>query len=211
MINIDRCYSTGMVQGTSNVGGLIGFAHKVRITNSYSTSDIEETLGWRTSLYGREYMFMYFGGLIGTCGEGELINCYSAGKVAVEPYAPYSQVEYHGFIGPSIYGYDNDAESCYFDVDKAGRSDNCAEAKSTQQMKSQSTFAGWDFTNIWIIDGSVNEGYPQLLFSYSPVEGLNIFAVTDMGLKQVTEVYVITDIGLKKVSQNKIISDTSLK
>ena len=50
-----------------------------------------------------------------------------------------------------IYGYDNDAESCYFDVDKAGRSDNCAEAKSTQQMKSQSTFAGWDFhSHRWI-------------------------------------------------------------
>lgn len=205
MINIEQCYATGIVQGTSNVGGLIGYLYNARVLNSYATGGIEETLGWRKSLYGREYMFMYFGGLIGTSGAGQIINCYSAGQVAGAPYASYSQVEYHGLIGPDVYGYsENDVTYSYFDIDKANRSDDYATSKNTSQMKQQSTFNGWDFTDVWGIDNGINDGYPYLLFFESPppLKGINIFVITDMGLKQVSEVSFITDNGLKSVSEN---------
>lgn len=212
MINIEECYSAGTVQGASNVGGFIGFLYNARVVNSYSVSNLEETLGWRASLYGREYMLMYFGGFTGASGGVQIINCYSAGKVAGAPYDNYEQVEYHGFLGSDVYGYyDNDAASSYFDLEKAGRSDNYAEAESTAQMKQQSTFIGWDFNGVWGIGGGVNEGYPHLLFSYSPAEGLNIFVITDAGLRQVAEAYVITGAGLKRVSENSIITNTGLK
>ena len=211
MINISQCYATGRVKGVAKVGGLIGFCSNVTITDCFSTGNLEESPGWEGAGSSRQYLFRYFGGLIGTTSLSNITNCYSCGKVAGLPYAGYTQYEYHGFMGPSEYGDENTVLSSYFDLDKSGRTDNFATAKSTYEMKQQSTFTGWDFINIWKIEGVINDGYPFLLFSYSPVEGLNIFVITDIGLKQVTEAYVITDIGLKKISQNKIISDTGLK
>lgn len=212
MINIEECYSTGTVQGIENVGGLIGFLYNAKVVNSYSISNLEETLGWRNTIWGKEYMFRYFGGFTGASGGVEVINCYSAGKVAGVPYDNYTQVEYKGFLGSDIYGnFDIDVISSYYDSEKAGRSDDYAIPKTTQEMKQQSTFIGWDFINIWGIESGFNDGYPFLLFSYTPTEGLNIFVITDMGLKQVTEIFAITDTGLKMVSNGNLITDTGLK
>jgi len=77
-------------------------------------------------------------------------------------------------------------------------------------MKQQTTFAGWDFISIWGIDGSTNDGYPFLLFSYVPVTGLEVFVITGLGLKQVSEICLITDTGLMTVVDYKVISDTGL-
>lgn len=208
MINIEQCYSTGTVQGTSNVGGLVGSLYNARVINSYSTGNLEETLGWRSNLWERQDMFRYFGGLTGTSGGVEIINCYSAGEVAGAPYDNYPQVEYKGFLGsPDSSYYFNDVTSSYFDSDKSGRNDNYGTPKTTAEMKQQSTFNLWDFTDIWGIESSFNEGYPFLLFSYTPppAGGINIFVITDKGLKQVLEVHVVTDEGLKIVSVNNII------
>lgn len=211
MINISQCYSTGMIKGVSKVGGLIGFCSNTTITDCYSIGNLEESPGWENAGYAREYLFRYFGGLIGTSSLSVITNCYSCGKVADVPYAGYTQYEYHGFVSPSEYYEDNNITSSYFDISKAGRTDNFAAAKSTQEMKKQSTFNGWDFISIWGMNGGVNEGYPYLVFSFAPAEGINIFVITDNGLKQVIEVYVITDTGLKMVSQSNIIADTGLK
>jgi len=207
MINIEQCYSTGTVQGTSNVGGLIGYSLNAHVINCYSISNLEETLGWRKSLYEREYMFRYFGGLIGTSCSGQITNSYSMGNVAGNPYGSYPQVEYHGCIAPDIYGsLENEVVNTYFDIETSGRSDNCAISKTTSEMKQQSTYSGWDFTDVWGIDNGINEGYPYLRFSESPplppLTGINIFVITDMGLKQVVEVSSITDDGLKSVVDN---------
>ena len=196
MININQCYSTGTVKGVSKVGGLIGFCSNATISDCYSTGSLEESPGWENAGYAREYLFRYFGGLIGTSSLSVITNCYSCGKVADVPYAGYTQYEYHGFMGPSEYGDENTVASLYFDVSKAGRTDNFAVAKSTQEMKQQKTFIGWDFIGIWRIGGGVNA---------------KCFYFTDIGLKQVTEMYLITDMGLKKVSQINLIADTGLK
>lgn len=69
-------------------------------------------------------------------------NCFSAGTVtatAEEPdyvagFCPYNDV-------PT---YD-----CYFDHDIAPLDDDYATPKTTAEMKTQSTFSGWDFTDVW--------------------------------------------------------------
>jgi len=211
MININQCYSTGTVMGVVKVGGFIGLCSNANISNCYSMGNLEESPGWSNNVYNREYLFRYFGGFIGTSSLNVITNCYSCGKVADVPYAGYTQYEYHGFEGPSEYSEENYVASSYFDISKTGRTDNIAVAKTTQEMKQQNTFVGWDFINIWRLDSVTNEGYPYLLFSFTPIEGLNIFVITDMGLKQVLEAYVITNTGLNMISNNKIVTDTGLK
>jgi hypothetical protein len=36
------------------------------------------------------------------------------------------------------------------------------EPKSTSQMKTLSTFSGWDFDLVWAMDSGRNDGYPYL-------------------------------------------------
>ena len=43
----------------------------------------------------------------------------------------------------------------------------CGSPKFTDDMKLQSTFANWDFNNVWVMDSNVNDGYPS--FRSSPV------------------------------------------
>lgn len=38
--------------------------------------------------------------------------------------------------------------------------------RTTSQMKTQGTFTGWDFTNTWGINPSINDGYPYLRWYY---------------------------------------------
>jgi hypothetical protein len=46
----------------------------------------------------------------------------------------------------------------------------CATGNTTAQMKTQSTFtdAGWDFDNVWTMDGVTNDGYPFLKWQAGP-------------------------------------------
>jgi hypothetical protein len=40
-------------------------------------------------------------------------------------------------------------EDCYYDHDNAPLDDDYATPKTTAEMKTQSTFSGWDFTDVW--------------------------------------------------------------
>ena len=53
--------------------------------------------------------------------------------------------------------------ACYYDTTTAGASDSGkGNGKSDSDMKTDSTFSGWDFTNIWIRSDALNNGYPYL-------------------------------------------------
>ncbi|KAF2962245.1 hypothetical protein [Fervidobacterium sp. 2310opik-2] len=86
----------------------------------------------------------------------------SAGQVR-NNYVAIKVTNGQGFVGyiPSG-GSSSGASGNYFDKDVAGTSSDKLNtpAKTTAEMKMQSTFVGWDFTNVWII----NEGndYPRL-------------------------------------------------
>ncbi|MGC8955298.1 MAG: hypothetical protein ACP5JS_04270 [Fervidobacterium sp.] len=78
-------------------------------------------------------------------------------------YAAIKVTNGQGFVGYIVTsGYDKGATNNYFDKDVATTSSDKVgtPAKSTQEMKIQSTFTSWDFTNTWTIDEG--NDYPRL-------------------------------------------------
>ncbi|MFA0887648.1 MAG: GLUG motif-containing protein [Synergistales bacterium] len=139
---IRRCFMKGSVSGSFTVGGLVGNAeYAASILNSYALADV----GAGNSDCG---------GLLGYGTEMSVGNCYAAGLVT----AP-------SFVG-GLVGRNGDGlvvAGSYYDEDVAGVSDNgWGIPRSTSEMKTRSTFSGWDFDVVWAIGPGVNDGYPYL-------------------------------------------------
>lgn len=134
-------YSTGTVSGNNIVGGLIGYfgeEYESTIDNSYSTCHVSGT--------GE------IGGLIGA-NFSNITNSYSTGLVT-------GNSAIGGLVGTNESGvYSNS----FYDTNTSGQSDTGKGVpKTTAEMKTQSTFTGWDFSSIWGMDSSTNSGYPYL-------------------------------------------------
>jgi hypothetical protein len=153
---IYTAYSAGNVVGCP-AGGLVGFQFGGNIWNTYSRSNVSAT-AWNTGCN--------VGGLIGYQKDGgqydyaRVLYSYSTGNVTG------GGSNLGGFIGYKVSGSNFDP---HWDVDTSGRSNMCGSGgcdnfygKNTTEMKKQSTFVNWNFTNIWAIDHSKNNGYPYL-------------------------------------------------
>mgnify|MGYP000966059192 FL=1 len=139
--SITTSYATGIVTGAGAVGGLVGAnSEGASISDSYATGAVT---GQMTT-----------GGLVGlNTNGGSIINSYATGAVAGNKLVG-------GLVGYNSYG---SAKYSYWDKDTSKMdSSACGTGKTTEDMKKQATFAGWDFTNIWKIEGSRNNGYPFL-------------------------------------------------
>jgi len=138
---IRRCFMKGTVQGDTWVGGLVGdLEYAGSIVDSYALADVEAT----TAMCG---------GLVGYGMEMSIYRSYAAGLVTTPSFAG-------GLVAK---GSDVYVEDSYYDEDVAGVSGNgWGTPKYTFEMKTQSTYAGWDFANVWAIRSDVNEGYPSL-------------------------------------------------
>lgn len=124
------------VQGTSgSVGGLVGYNDTNGvITNSYARTNVSGT--------GNQ------GGFVGI-NKGEIDNCYSVGKVE-------GLNTKGGFAGYS----DGSIDSSYYDKDVCGLSDTSkGTPRTTPQMKTKTTYVGWDFTYTWFY---IVSQYPTL-------------------------------------------------
>jgi len=67
--DIDKCYATGKVTGSKQVGGLLGY-NDLSVSNSYATGDVTGNGDY------------YVGGLIGLdWGGGKKVNNYATGNV----------------------------------------------------------------------------------------------------------------------------------
>ena len=142
---VNSCYSTGSVTGTSSVGGLMGLADR----DSYMTTSYS-----RCAVTGTDKV----GGVVGYNG---LIMTYS---YSMGPVTGSTNVG--GMEGYAFPRYASSAYYCFWDIETSGRTSNAAyynaTGKTTAEMMTQSTFtdAGWDFTNTWcMVD---NATYPQL-------------------------------------------------
>jgi len=53
----------------------------------------------------------------------------------------------------------------FWDINFSGQETSAGDeiGKTTEEMKTQSTFSGWDFSTVWAINSNVNEGYPYLI------------------------------------------------
>ena len=94
---------------------------------------------------------------------GIIENCYSACTLI-------STGDKYGFAGYVL--EDSEVRNCYYDGTLAGyvsepevdtEGGSAGEPRSTELMKTQSTFVGWDFDNVWAIHENYNDGYPFFL------------------------------------------------
>ena len=179
---ITNCYVTGQVSGTGNVGGLVGYNSGPLLANCYFTGQVTGTgdvVGGLVGSSGTSIVNCYsngqvtganfVGGLVGSIGgmrwtNDSIINCYASGQVnGTGNYVG-------GFAGSNNLSF---IINCFFDTQTTGQANGIGinvinvdvfiidvTGKTTAQMKTQTTFANWDFTNVWgICEGNT---YPFL-------------------------------------------------
>ncbi|MFC0215827.1 Ig-like domain repeat protein [Paenibacillus chartarius] len=142
--NVSKSYATGNIYVSNHdyiiAGGFIGRQGTSTIDNSYATGNV---------IYEGTATSTFMGGFIGGSG-GSIVNAYSAGKVE----GP----------GSSNYGFSDSGvtvTSSYFDTETSGMgSTGKGTPKTTEEMRTASTFVNWDFNNIWII--KEGQDYPRL-------------------------------------------------
>jgi len=130
--DIINCYSSGTVSGTNYVGGLVGYMWDSTIVNSYSTSMVSGNTG--------------AGGIVGFAKTAVIQHTYATGLVS-------SSDETGVLIGHS----DNSTiTNSYYNSKISDRTDNYATGLTSEQMKSQAVYTGWDFENTWSIANSTS-------------------------------------------------------
>ena len=135
IVEISECFSEGNITGTANnydcIAGIVGY------NSLYSSCLSISNCYSKVSLTG--------GRCDGISVNGSHTKCYYAGKVS-------NSYDYF-YCGGSY---------TYYDITIIG-TNRCSDennARNTSQMKTQSNYEGWDFTNIW----KITEGktYPTL-------------------------------------------------
>ncbi|MFC1644147.1 GLUG motif-containing protein, partial [Candidatus Omnitrophota bacterium] len=222
---VSNCYSTGSV--TSNrspsncVGGLIGYiGHdypngNVYISNSYSTASVSGNyagglVGINASIEPNNIRNSYatgsvtgtgsgnVGGFVGWNSPGNITNCYSTGLVS-------GSGTLGGFLGADSGG--NTLTKNFWDKDTSNQTSSAAqgagaiEGKTTAQMKTQSTFTGWDFSNDeagtygdWMM-----AGYPHLTMEHSATI-TNVYQLQLMALDLTADYTLANDINASETS-----------
>ena len=133
---IGRCYSTGTVSGRYSVGGLVGFNGWGVVSDCYSHSTVKANqLG--------------IGGLVGYNG-AIVNNCYAAGGVT-------GSSDVGGLVGRNS----GAVTGCFWDIEASGQKTSAGgTGEMTAGMKQKTTFADWDFIEVW--DIAENQTYPFL-------------------------------------------------
>lgn len=143
--NINVSYSGKVDAGKDKFGGLAGCGQKGTIENSYAMGSVTADGCDRV------------GGLAGCIDlEGKVENVYSTGQVSGS-----NATQIGGLVGrlgsgvPSLYNF--------WDTQTSGQATSAVgDGKTTSEMKTQGTYTGWNFTTIWNISSSINNGYPYL-------------------------------------------------
>ena len=127
------------------VGNVLG---KGVFFSSYATGSVSAT-----------YLSAVVGGLIGSIESGYVIDCFASGAVERQ-FGDYC----HGTCPGGLIGHARiNLYDSFWDRQTTGQSQSSGSqseyGKTTSQMKSQSTFTGWDFDTIWYMPSG---GYPAL-------------------------------------------------
>ncbi|MDR2693738.1 MAG: hypothetical protein LBB74_05935 [Chitinispirillales bacterium] len=140
------CFSGNISGGLVSAGGLVGENYRGgEIKDCYAAGSFLQSGGNRA------------GGLVGWNNGGSITNCYAVGRVSGMSYGDAG-----GLVGANdvVDGKGGDVNSSYYNRETGGLSDvGKGSPKTTAEMKLQDTYAGWDFNEIWVMDGQ-NSGYP---------------------------------------------------
>lgn len=152
--------SKGTVIGNTIVGGLCGYNSQGVIENSYTRSSLQSS--------------SICGGIVGQLNAGEVKNSYSLAKFTSS-----------GALTAGIFGMKTSGivQNCFWRTDSSNITPDGSDitAKSEEELLSVETYtdttssglsSAWDFIHnpnndtqngdYWLIDESVNEGYPSL-------------------------------------------------
>ncbi|MCL2679847.1 MAG: hypothetical protein FWF18_06205, partial [Dehalococcoidia bacterium] len=187
--NISNCYVTGSIStsAASNLSGPLG--HRTAISGGISgygglISNCFFVGSLSSSTQGNG-AYSYAGGISGFIetnsyyGDGSVSNCYSVANISLSTTASYSMFDTAsaggicGFSGGnatvrnSYWSIDsvqsvNGAALATSDKKGLGSGVGQATALTSEQMRQQSSFSGWDFINVWTYRSGVNNGYPVL-------------------------------------------------
>ena len=169
---VRNCYNVGHVTSSSAGGGIVGFASEGVIENCYSSgtiygADVGGILGENggniivKDCYNAGYVTNYQssagGGIVGSIEKegGAILNCYNIGRIRNTSYSGE-------IVGRNTKG---SITNCYYIEDKlpgVGKGTDTATASSPEEFTLQLTFTGFDFENVWEIDGSGEYKFPTL-------------------------------------------------
>ncbi|MEE9432317.1 MAG: GLUG motif-containing protein [Melioribacteraceae bacterium] len=186
---VTMSYSSGTVTGEFNVGGFIGNNSDAIVENCFSTGNTSGSAS--------------IGGLIGyssfDINEGVFVeNCYSIGHVS-------GIDKVGGLIGQKLY---SDVVNCFWDTETSRTSLSASgTGKTTSQMQTETTFtkAGWNFKNIWQMNG-----YPDFTSNPLPVE-LTSFTVRNINNKIELEWETATEVNNYGFEIERKYQDLSIK
>jgi len=182
----DSC-AIGTISGNKNVGGLVGFNYGgwrggCIVSGSYSMTNVSGRekvgglVGWNIGgNISDSYAMGSVSGEIdtgGLVGDNGLVGHIDRGGVVTNTYAVVNvtgEENVGGLIGHNPEGAD--VRDSFVDGEISGQEQAVGmnngtvenvHSLSTNEMKDKSTYAGWDFENIWSIDEGRNNGYPYL-------------------------------------------------
>ena len=173
---VSDSYADVAVTGQAAVGGLMGtVANDSAVSGSYATGTVSVHIGVGTRAGGlvgvvssRSTVSDSYatattssksnaGGLVGWLEGGTVSRSYATGSVS-------SQDNERGGLVGTVEGSNNTVSDSFYDQTTTGQSDDTGKGvpKTTADMQNQATFTNWDFTTIWAIDQTINNGYPYL-------------------------------------------------
>ena len=220
--HIYNSHTSGSVTGSGVAGGLVGSSTSYSLIEYSSSSanvsiggsgyrvgglaGVNSTYSYIKNCFARGSVtgYQFVGGLVGFNGELYVVenddstieDCFSTGYVTGTLYKG-------GLAG-------NNDDGCivttsFWDMNTAGEQYSpWGTPKSTSEMKTLSTFtnAGWDFTNIWDIDGVYNNGYPFLVYERLTLPLVTTADITDITDKSATANGTLDDLGYRNFSQH---------
>jgi Zn-dependent metalloprotease len=137
---ITESSASGHITGSSYLGGLVGYGFMDTVTNCYATGAVGSSGNSKV------------GGLVGRSFSGIITKCYSTGAVS-------GTTDKGGLVGKNTAV--GNVIASFWDKQTSGQSSSAGGiSRTTAQMKTKSTFTGWDFTSIWSIDEGAD--YPRL-------------------------------------------------
>ena len=145
-ITVKKCYNTGTLTSGRNgrVGGISGHASDYStISECFNTGTIND--GWA-----------YVGGLLGYLGSYSTIhNCYNTGDLTSSTFQAGG-----GAIGQT--GGEFAIENCYYLSGCVKKGNSFGTVLTSDQMKAEEYFEGWNFNKTWEIGYNVEYPYPTL-------------------------------------------------
>jgi len=217
---IENCHSTATFGGIDSFGGFVNYGGWLRIEKCSSVSTI-------TCQYG------YTGGFASELDAIYVINCFSICNliVTINPrfvagFVPFTYYDNTYINSYCVLNYTNQTElteeepgaflgaisdppivmtSCYYNSDTCIFPELYATPKTTSEMKTQSTFVGWDFTTCWYLN-AYNDGYPNFTPPVISLGEKSKLYYYDSSFKRARSIKVFTGTGSNRYNFNVVSS-----